>query len=140
LWQVRAALLLGHRHADQNAGFVGGGARPRIVSGRQDLGQPGAGQRGRITQRRGGCEGHGKRAADATFYLIEQEGGRRAHHMGAGPAIPPGQRVHLLGHGTAKQLMPGGVELDFVDAMAETVMAAQLRRVAIGLLAEPDRR
>ena len=48
--------------------------------------------------------------------------------------------MHLLGDRPTQQLVPGRVELDLVDAMAEAVVGAQLRRVAVGLLAEPDGR
>ena len=138
---VGAALLLGHRHADQHARLVGGGPGPRIVGGRQDLRAARcSASAGRIAQRRGGGEGHGERAADAAFDLVEQEGGRRAHDMGAGPAHRSRAARAPARRRPAQQLVPGRVELDLVDAMAETVVAAQLRRVAVGLLAEPDGR
>ena len=48
--------------------------------------------------------------------------------------------MHLLGDRAAHQLVPGGMERDLVDPVAEAVVAAQHRRVLVGLLAEPEGR
>ena len=60
--------------------------------------------------------------------------------MGARPRLAPRQRMHLLGDRPTQQLVPGRVELDLVDPMAETVVGAQLRRMTVGLLTKPDGR
>ena len=54
--------------------------------------------------------------------------------------LGPGQRVDLLGDRAPEQLVPGGMELDLVDPMAEAVMGAEDRRIAVRLLAEADGR
>ncbi len=138
--QVRAALLLGHRHADQGAPL--GGDRPRagVVVGRQDLGRPSLGDLGGFAQRGQRREGHGERAADAALDLIEQKRRGGPDDVDAGSGIDPGQSVDLLGDRPAHQLVPGGMELDLVDPVAEAVVAVQHRRVLVGLLAEPERR
>ena len=47
-----------------------------------------------------------------------------------------GERVQLVLDRHPQQLVPGGVELDLVDAVAEAVVGAQLRRVLVGEAAE----
>jgi len=53
--------------------------------------------------------------------------------------LPPRQGVQAVGDVDVHELVPGGVELDLVDAVAEAVVGAQLRRVLVGEPAELDR-
>ena len=59
--------------------------------------------------------------------------------MGAGLGLAPGQRVQAVGDVHRHQLVPGRVELDLVDPVAEAVVGAELRRVLVRQPAELDR-
>ena len=107
---VRAALLLGHRHADQRAALGRDRRNRRIVLVRQDLGQPLARERRGIAQRRHGGKSHRDRAAHAALDLVQQEGGGGAGDMRARPRLGPGQVVHALGLRPFHQGVPGRVE------------------------------
>ena len=82
-------------------------------------------------------EGHRDRAAHAALDLIEQERRGGPSDVGAGPAARPraGRGPARRSRGPAGRARRG--ELDLVDPLAEPVVAAQFRRVAVGLLAEP---
>ena len=56
----------------------------------------------------------------------------RARGVGAGLLARPRQRVQLVLHAHLHQLVPGGVELDLVDAVAVAVEGAQHRLVLVG--------
>src|SRR6185436_2483400 len=57
---------------------------------------------------------------------------RRAGDVGAGPLLPPRQRVDVPGDRPVEQPVPARVELDLVDAVAEAVVGDQARLVALG--------
>ena len=60
----------------------------------------------------------------------EHHGGPR--RMRAGPLLAPGQRMDAAPDRQFHQVVPSGMELDFVDAVAEAVVSAQDRRVLVG--------
>ena len=53
--------------------------------------------------------------------------------MRASARFAPGQRVQAMTNRDLHQLVPRGMELDLVDALAETVVRTQARRVGVGL-------
>ena len=55
--------------------------------------------------------------------------------MRAGARLGPAQRMQPGATHHAHQLMPGGMKLHPVDAVAETVMRLQFRRETIGIRA-----
>src|SRR5256884_9479357 len=59
--------------------------------------------------------------------------------MRAGPRLAPRQRVEAMPYRHSHELVPCRMELDLVDAVAEAVVGAQLRRVGVGLEAPVDR-
>ena len=118
---VRAALLLGHRHPAQRAGD-----QPRLPLGGQLRVDP---------QRGHGGVGHGDRAHHARVRVRPQQLQRRAGDVRARPRIGPRQRVDLARHRAVEQPVPGRVELDPVDPMAEPVVGDQPRLVALGAAA-----
>jgi hypothetical protein len=47
------------------------------------------------------------------------------------PAAGPGRRMQAVPHRYPQQFVPGGMKLDLVDAVAESIMSAQLGRVTV---------
>ena len=80
--------------------------------------------------------GHRDRAADPGLGLAEAHEGGAPGDMRADAGLAPGQRVQLVGDARPEQLVPGGVELDLVDAVA---VGTQLRRVLVGEPPKLDR-
>ena len=136
LAQIRAALLLGHRHADRDAGLVGGAGLARIVSGGQDLGLPLPGDLRIASQRRDRGVGHEDRAHDPVLALVPKIGERGAGDLRARALLGPAERMRLLSDGEAHELVPGRVELDLVDPVAEPVMRLEFRRMPVRLPGE----
>ncbi len=81
--QVRAALLLGHRHADGGAGFLSDRQRARVVGVGRQLRFPLRGERRRVAQYLHASEGHGDRAGNALLALVPQVVERSACGEGA---------------------------------------------------------
>jgi hypothetical protein len=52
--------------------------------------------------------------------------------VGAGPVVGPRRGVQAVADGDAHQRVVGGVVLDLVDAVADTVVGVQHRAVAVG--------
>ena len=80
---VRAALLLGHRHAAERAGLVGGRAELAVVVEREEARLPLGGDLGLLADRRDHRVGHRDRAADAGLDLREQHEERRPRDVRA---------------------------------------------------------
>ena len=135
---VGASLLFGHRHADEGALFLAAGMKRRVVDVRGDPRQPFVGELRLLPQRRHGGEGHRERAADAGLLLVEEEFEGCADDVRTGFRRTPRQRVRFVLDAERHQLVPGGMELDFVDPPAEAVVRAEDGREAVGLKAEPD--
>ncbi len=129
---VRAALLLGHRHAGDQTALAVRLAQSEVVLGggeqRFELG----GQRGRGAQRGNGGVGHRDRAGVAGLDLAPDVELGGAGGVRAGPVVPPGGGVQAVPDGGAHQLVPVRVELDLVDPVAEAVVGAQHRRILVG--------
>ena len=62
-----------------------------------------------------------------------------ARDVGARLRVAPGRGVQAVRDPDPHQLVPGGVELDLVDPVAEAVVGAELRRVLVRLDAPADR-
>ncbi len=136
---VGAALLLGHRHPAQRARLVRRGDEPLAVVGeRQEAGLPLAGQLRLLANRGNHGVGHRDRAAHPGLDLRQEDELRRPGHVGARPRVAPRRRVQPLRDPQPQQLVPGRVELDLVDPVAEAVVSAQLRRVLVRLRAAAD--
>ncbi len=111
------------------APVVGKGEKARLPLVRQlGLGSQGGDRR----------VGHRDRAADAALGLGELHEQRRPGDVGARAGLAPGQRVEAVGDPDRHQLVPGAVEDDLVDPMAEAVVGAQLGPLLVGLEAEAD--
>src|SRR5207245_9150618 len=65
--------------------------------------------------------------------------GRSAGRLRARTRFEPRQRVPAMAHRALHQLVPRGMKLDLVDAVAEPVVSAEPRRVGVGLEAPVDR-
>ena len=78
-------------------------------------------------------ERHAHRAADAVLTLVPEIAERSTRDMSTGARVCPRERMRATAEDHLHQLVVGGMELHDVDAMAEAVVRAQLRRVAIGL-------
>ena len=123
---VRAALLLGHRHAAQRAALVVGQRQPRLPLGREL----------RVdAQRRDRRVRHRHRAHHAGVGLRPQQLERRARDVRAGPRLAPRQRVDLALDRAAQQPVPARVVVDAVDAVPVAVVRLQPRLVALGAAA-----
>ena len=133
LAQIRAALFLGHRHRDAEGRFFRRRQRARVVAGRENPVAEAGEQVGRVGEGGGGGEGHRRGAADAGLALAPEIGHGGAGDMGAGAGFGPGQAVEAVGADHAHQAVPGGVEGDLVDAVAEAVEGGEFGRVAIRL-------
>ena len=123
---VRAALLLGHRHAAQRAALVVGQRQPRLPLGRE---------RRVRAQRRHGAVGHRDRADHARVGLRPQQLERRAGDVRARLRVAPRERVDLALDRAAQQPVPARVQLDLVDPVPVAVVGEQPRLVALGAAA-----
>ncbi len=136
---VRAALLLGHRHATQRARL----AAPQlgVVARRRQPRLPLGGDLGLRAQRGHSGERHRDRAGEAALGLRGGEVQRRARSVGGGllRCRRPRQRVQLVAHPEPHEVMPRAVKLHLVDAVPIAVEGLQARRVLVGLEAPADR-
>ena len=133
--QVRAALFLGHRHADRGAVFLRDRQRARVVGVRGELGLPHAGECRRVApQNLDAGEGHGDRARDALFALVPQVIQGRARCEGTFLAGGPCEGMQAGAECERHQLVVCGMEFHCVDAMAEAVVRPEHRPVAVCLV------
>jgi hypothetical protein len=129
---VRAALLLGHRHAGQQAALGQRGPQAEVVRTRPQQRLVRRGEGRLVPQRRHDRVRHRDRAAVAGLGGAPHVEAGRAGDVRAGPRGTPRRGVQAVLHGDRHQRMPGGMELDLVDAVAEPVVGAQPRRVLVG--------
>ena len=122
---VRAALLLGHRHAHERAVVVARLGHPGLPLGRQLR---------LLAQGGNGGVGHRHRAHDAGVHLAPDEEERGTNRVGAGLRVSPGKRVDLALDRLAQAPVPGRIELHLVDPVAVAVVRSQDRLVALGAL------
>jgi hypothetical protein len=134
--QVGATLLFGHRHADRGAGLLGGADLTTVVARRADQRAPFRPARRIAAQHRDRRIGHADRAANAVLALIPHVRQRAARDLRAGTRIVPAQRMSLVADGERHQVVPGRMKIDAVDAVAESVVGAQLGQMPIGLAGE----
>ena len=130
---VRAALLLGHGHAERDPALRGDGREPRVVAAAQKALQPGCGHRRGGAQRRHRRVGHVDRAHDARLGLGEHREQGGVSDVAAGQLAGPRQVMDLVVHGQPHQRMPGGVEAHLVQPAAVAVEGGELGRMAVGL-------
>ena len=130
---IGAALPLGHRHAEQRATLGCGRPQAKVVVERCHQRLPSRRQLGLVAKGRKRRVGHRDRAPVSPFDLRPHVERGRARGVGAGARFAPGQRVEAVADGDLHQPVPRGVELDLVDAVAEAIVGAQLRRVGVGL-------
>src|SRR2546430_10128698 len=90
-------------------------------------------ERLRLAKRRDGGVGHGNGTAVAALDLRPDVEGGCACRMRAGTRFAPGQSMQPMAHRDLHQLVPGGMKLDLVDALAEPIVSAKPRRVGVGL-------
>ena len=131
---VGAALLLGHRHAARarRSSPPPGACAGR--SGRREARLPLRRELGLRAQRRHARVGHRDRTAVARLDLRQHEEERGARHVRARAAArATAARAARGATASAHELVPRGVELDLVDAVAEAVVRAQHRRIRVGL-------
>src|SRR4051812_34248985 len=129
--QIGAALLLGHRIADDRRTLGLDGKAPRIVIRRQRSLPP------RRKLRLAGKSGdrgvsHPGGATDAVLDLIPEITQRRARKMSIWLAGRPGQAMDLALERQRHQLMPGRMKLDPIIAVAIPVMGHKFRFVLVG--------
>ena len=128
---VRAALLLGHRHADRHALLLIGGNVARIVDARLDLRQPLRRQVPLQFETRRRREGHGDRAAMARLDFGLHVGARGARHMRAFARIGPGRRMKPVLDRGFHQRVIGRMEADEIDAPPVSIVGVELGRVLV---------
>ncbi len=133
---VRAALLLGHRHARDRAALLAGGDQARVIAGGHQQRLPLGRQLGLGAQRGDDGEGHRDRAAEAGLGL------HRGHVEGGAGGVRRGLARSSTAASAARcstpiciSLMPGRVELDLVDAVPVAVERVQDGLVLVGLAA-----
>ena len=136
---VAAALLLGHAHPDRRGGLVARGQAARVVARREHARLPLVGHRLLGAQRRNARVGHRDRTGVARLHLVQDRVHRRARHVGARARLAPRQRVHRVLHRERHQRVPGGMERDLVDPMAEAVERGELGRMAVRVATERER-
>ena len=123
----------------QSAPLFSGGRREALVVGeREQPLLPFLGELRLGPERRDRRVGHRDRAADPALGLGQLHEQRRPGDVGAGPGLAPGHRVQAVGDADRHQLMPGAVEDDLVDPVAEAIMGAQLGALLVGLETEAD--
>ena len=136
---VGAALLLGHRHPAEGAAL----ARRPAASARRSRARGSAAPTRRPARAACAAPGSPSRSSRSGSRPRPRPGtaheGGAAGDVGAGPGLAPGRGVQAVADADPHQLVPGGVELDLVDAVAVAVVGAQLGRVLVGLDAPADR-
>ena len=111
--------------------FSAAGMRHRVVRRRGDQRLP-LGRQLRLRAQRGHHrEGHRDRAGEAGLGLHRGHVQRGAGDVRRGLGAPPRQRVQLVLHAHPHQVVPCGVELDLVDAVAVAVVRAEDRLVLV---------
>ena len=128
---VRAALLLGHRHADRHALLLIGGNVARIVDARLDLRQPLRGEVSLQFETRARGESHGDRAAVAGLDFGVHVGARGSRDMRAFARIGPWRRMKPVLDRGLHQRVVGGMEADEIDAPPISIVGVELGRVLI---------
>ena len=129
--QVGAALPLGHRHADERSALLRRRPQAEVVLARREQRLPLGRERRRRRAQRGHCGvRHRDRAPVARLDLRGEHEERRPRDVRAVAAVvheasagPPDRQAH--------QVVPRRMELDLVDALAEAVVRAQLRRMLV---------
>ena len=136
---VAAALLLGHAHADREAGLLGHRAVGGIVFARTDARQPAVGNARRMGERGDSGVGHRHRAKVAGLDLrrhVEPRGTCCGAHIGFVAAGVPHRAVQAGGNAAPHERVPSRMELDIVDPEALGVVGFQDRREIVGDAAE----
>ena len=136
---VRAALLLGHRHARDRRTLLLRRDRARVIGGCSQQRLPLGRQLGLRAQCRNRREGHRDRTGKAGLGLHRGHVHRRPRRVRRGFLGAPRQRVQFPLHAQRHQFVPGRVELDLVQAVAIAVVGAQDRLVLIGQHAPAQR-
>lgn len=80
-----------------------------------------------------------ERAPDARLRVRERHEPCRTCHVCSRLGVGPGVGVHAGANSDSHQLVPGGVELDLVDALPEAVEGPERGRVLVGQAPELDR-
>ncbi len=137
--KVRAALLLGHSHTEQNAGLLRGRPKPLVVGTGENLRFPLGGDVGLAAQRRDGCVRHRGRTHDAGLDLPEEKDAGRPSDVRSLSRLGPGTRVQPVLDAQPEEGVPGGVVLDLVSAPADAVVRVNYGRVPVREETELDR-
>ena len=111
---VRAALLLGHRHAEEDATLAGGRPEAWVVIEGGHQGFPFSRQIGLRAERCDRGVRHRDRAAVPALHLGPHIEAGRSRRMRARAWLAPGQRVQPVADGDLHQPVPGWVELHLV--------------------------
>ncbi len=123
---VGAALLLGHRHARRAPRLLRGRDEARVVVEREKPGLPLLGQLGLRAQRRHRRVGHRDRAAVRRPRPAASSMNSAARATWApGRGSRQGSACRPCADAEPHQLVPGGVELHLVDAVAVAIVGAQ---------------
>src|SRR5262245_3014894 len=137
--QVRATLVFRHAHADKRRAFQFCRTEAAIVVARKDPGQPFGGNPRGVSQGRHGAVSHRDRAIHAAFDLTEHVGARSPRDVGAGLWIRPWTGMEAGSQREPEQLMPRGMEFDFVQPVTMTVQGPKLRCEPVCIVAKLDR-
>lgn len=135
LAQVRAALLFRHRIADHHRGLVAHFAAAEFIL--RSAGLLGPDRESRLGREASvGRVGHAGGAGRSLLDLVPEVGEHGACIVAVALAVArvgaPGEVGHLVLPGKRHQLVPAGMELDPVDAMAEAVVCLELGVVPVG--------
>ena len=107
---VGAALLLGHRHARDQAALGLGRPQAEVVLGGRQQRLEAPGQVRRVPQRGHEGVGHRHRAAVPGLGRAPHVEARGPRHVRPGPGVPPRRRVQPVPHRDRHQLVPGRME------------------------------
>ena len=129
---VGAALLLGHRHAEDRRGFVCGQARR--IAARQRLWNPLGGDVGLQFQRGDDRVGHRHRASVARLDLPEEHKDRRAGDVRTRLRVGPTAGVRTVLDCRGDDPVIARVVLHLVDPVAPAVKGVQFGRDGVGKL------
>ncbi len=112
--------------------FPAAGNEARVVRGGGEARDPLVGDLRHAPEHRDGGVGHRDRTAMAGLDAAHDEHHGGPRRMRAGPLLAPGQRMDAAPDRKLHQVVPSGMELDLVDAVAVAVVRAQDRRVLVG--------
>jgi hypothetical protein len=131
-------LFLRHCHPAERAALLIDHYKAGVVFQRDEMRLPPRGNVRLSAQRGNGRVSHRERAARARLDSAHRQHHRCAGGVTAGSGLAPRKTVDPGRYRDPHQLVPGGMELDLVDPITETIVRLENRWVLVRLGPEPE--